>query len=125
MAFEINGGTPTVMPPADGESGVIHFPDSGETITAQGKSLAVGKPWLELVWENLSHAGMTYWTGLLGADTVSSKALTSVQAYSARAAAYVTYSTTAVLHRPEWDSVTFKGTTPIYHNVRVRITDLS
>lgn len=125
MAFQINGGTPTVMPPIGNESGVVHYPDSGKMVTASGVSLAVGLPWLDMLWENISNAGAKYWLNLLGADNVPSKALTSVQAYSARAAAYVTFSTTAIIHRPTWDSVTFRGSTPIYHNFRVRITDLS
>jgi hypothetical protein len=61
----------------------------------------------------------------MGGDEVPSADVKPVEAYSARAAAYIAFSATAIMHRPTWDTVIFRGTAPIYQNFRVRITDLS
>jgi hypothetical protein len=128
MAFEINGSAPTpdaAKPSYYNESGVIHFPDSGQSIRGDGHSITTGKPWLPLKWPTMSAAGIAYWYGLNASDTTPSVALTSVQAWNPRTGAYVTYSTTAILHRPRYGSIEFRGTAPIYKNVEVLITELS
>ena len=128
MAFEINGSAPTpdaAKPSYYNESGVIHFPDSGQSIRGDGHSITTGKPWLDLKWPTISAAGAAYWYDLFSADTTPSVAATSVQAYNPRSESYTTYSTTGIIHRPTYGSIEFRSTAPIFKNFRVLITELS
>jgi len=129
MAFEINSAEPTPVsarPSYYNESGVIHFPDTGQRFRGDGHSLTIGKPWIELEWESMPALGAAYWYGLNASDTVPSVALTNVKAWNPRTAAYVVYSTTAFLHRPTYTGIEFKGAaSPIYKGFKVLITELS
>ena len=131
MAFEIDAAAPSpasAKPSYYNESGVIHFPDSGKRIRGDGHSVTIGKPYIPLEWESMPALGAAYWYGkATSSDTTPSKAVTtSVKAWNPRTAAYVTYSTTGIIHRPTYDSIEFRGAaSPIFKGFKVMITELS
>lgn len=129
MAFEINSATPTpstAMPPIGNKSGIIQFPKAEAKLRGDGHSITVGKPWLELHWDKIPVAGANYWFGLFAADTTMTATLSAVQAWNPRTGGYTTYSSGGICHRPTWQGVLFKGSTPAYYvGFHVLITGLS
>jgi len=127
MSFQVNGAAPTpecARPPAGNEGCMIHFPEAGQLIRGDGHSVTVGKPWLRLTWAHMPAAGAAYWYAFFVSDTTPSVALTSVQAYNPRTGGYTTYNTSAILHRPTFQSV-HAGVNIWYEGFEVLISELS
>jgi len=127
MAFEINGSAPPAGGRPVGKGTVFKLPQSAGLNGLGEPVAAIGKPSLELHWNNMNETAWTWWAALTGEDP--SVELTSIQVwnpYKSGGPDWETYNgdddhAAGILHRPVYSEEAYGA----FWGVSIRITSLT
>lgn len=121
MPFQINGSTPPEGGVPVGNGYMYELPEA-EGLDGEGQPCgAVGYPQVTLSFDWMNDTAWDWYKDFTGEDP--SVDLTSLQVYNPFAATpgWVTYSNSAVMHRPTYRALA----NGIYRNVKILFTKLS